>query len=948
EIEAALNEHPAVRQNVVLAREDVPGDKRLVAYIVLAGTEAPDWRTYLKDKLPDYMIPVAFEVLDTLPLTTSGKLDKKRLPPPAQTTAESERNYVAPRTAVEETLANIWAEVLKLDRVGIHDNFFALGGDSIRSIQVKAAAQRVGLEFSLEQLFAHQSVYALAQELKATEPPALIATQTEPFSLVSHEDRSRMPDEVEDAYPLTMLQSGMLFHREYSPDTAIYHDITSIQLRGQLDTQVLKTAIRQLAARHPMLRTAFDLTSFSEPLQLVYRTAGRAAEIPLEEIDLSLLSEPEQNAQLEEWRETQKMRVFDSSQPPLLRFTVHRRSEESLQFTMNCHHVILDGWSVAAMLSELFQLYFISLGKAEPLPAPPSATFRDFVALERKSLESDACADFWMQKLADHSVLKLPRRESMEATAATSLPFLYEVRLTEEVSKGLQTLARIAGVPVRSVLLASHLRVMSLVGGQTDVLTGVVTNCRLEEADGERALGLFLNTVPLRQKLSGGASIDLVRETFASERELLPYRWFPLAEVQRRLGGKPLFETVFNFIHFHVYESVSGFDEMQALSTDSFEQTNHALTASFSLEGASRQVSMALLGDSAQLDEEQIKTIAGYYVRTLELMANAPRQRYESVSLISGEEQRLLAEWNQTAGDYKLDQCLHETIEAQAAATPEAVAVTCEGASLSYRQLNTRANQLARQLPALGVGPDVMVGVMVERSLEMMIGLLAVLKAGGGYVPLDPEQPVERLTVILDDARPPVLLTQQRFQDRVPRRDLKLICLDSEWNTLSNNIENLQSGAAPGNVAYVIYTSGSTGQPKGVTITHEAIGNRLRWMQRRFPLQADDRVLQKTVYSFDASVWELFLPLMTGARVVLAAPGAHRDSGALVAAIQQEEVTVLQMVPSMLAVLVEEAGIVDCVSLRRVFSGGEALAESLQERFYERVSGVDLINLYGP
>src|ERR1043166_5140798 len=603
EIEAVLKQHPAVRQNVVIAREDPSGQKQLVAYIVANGSQVPtttEWRQRLKEKLPDYMIPVAFEILEALPLTANGKLDRKRLPAPTQLSTDLEHTYVAPRTELQETLANIWAEVLKLERAGIHDNFFELGGDSIRSIQVKAAAQRVGVEFSLEQLFANQSVYALARAIEATQPRALLPAQTAPFTLISSEDRSRMPAGIEDAYPLTMLQSGMLFHREYSPETAIYHDLTSFHLRGQLDLPALEKAIKELGVRHPILRTAFDLTSFSEPLQLVYATA----EIPLEQIDLRSLSEAEQAETLKRWFEAQKLRVFDSARPPLLRFTMHRRGDDTLQFTMNCHHAILDGWSVAVMISELFQLYFVARGKTQALSIPPAATFRDFVALEKNALASQDCADYWLQKLSDHVVLKLPPRDDPQPPAAVH-PFLHEVRLSDDVSQGLRRLARRAGAPVKSVLLAAHLRVMSLVGGQRDVLTGVVTNCRLEEADGDRALGLFLNTVPFRQKLNGGDWIDLVRQTFATERELLPHRWFPLAEMQRRLGTGHLFETAFNFIHFHVYESVSRFEEMQPLSADTFEQTNHALTASFSLEVPSLRVNLGLLCDATQLDHAQ-------------------------------------------------------------------------------------------------------------------------------------------------------------------------------------------------------------------------------------------------------------------------------------------------------------------------------------------------------
>jgi amino acid adenylation domain-containing protein len=952
EIEAALNRHPAVRQCVVVAREDASGEKRLVAYVVGAGSESPvvgELRGYLKESLPEYMVPSAFVLMEALPLAANGKLDRKVLLPPEQAQTGPERAFNAPRTLIEETLSNIWAEVLKLDRVGINDNFFELGGDSIRSIQVKALAQKVGLEFSLEQLFEHQTVYELARAIQAAEPGSAPSPKTEPFGLIAEEDRLKMPPEVEDAYPLAMLQAGMLFHREYSPGTAIYHDITSYHLRGQLDMDALRRAVVQLAARHPILRTSFDLTSYSEPLQLVHESAT----IPLEEFDLRGLSDVEQRKALANWTEEQKMRPFDASRPPLMRFTVHRRGEESLQFTMNCHHAILDGWSVAAMVSELFELYFSALGKElHTVAPPPTVAFRDFVALEREALTSPAHGEYWMRKLADSTVLKLPRwRESArEEAEGHAHPFLHEVRLTNEVSNGLWRLARLAGVPVKSVLLSAHMRVMRLLGGQTDVLTGVVTNCRLEASDGERALGLFLNTVPLRQRLSGGRWLDLVRETFATEREMLPHRWFPLAEMQRRLGGQHLFEAVFNFIHFHVYESVSGFAEMESLGAESFEQTNHTLTASFSLEGPTQRVHLGLLCDATQLSEEQAEAIAGYYAKTLEAMASAPEQRYETVSLLSdAERQRMLFEWNQTGGGYDLDNCLHRHVEAQAALTPDAPAVTFEGDTLSYAQLNARANQLARRLQSLGVGPDVTVGVVMERSLEMLTGLLAILKAGGAYLPLDPDNPRERLSLVLKDAAPSLLLTQPHLRGILPDHSAEIVCLDGDWKAFeAEPAENLQSDVRPENLAYIIYTSGSTGRPKGVQITHRAISNRLLWMQHRFPLRSQDVLLQKTVYGFDASVWELFLPLMVGARVVMARPGGHRDSAYLVEEIERSGVTVLQMVPSMLEVLLEERGIEGCKSLRRVYCGGEALSGRLQERFYERMSWGELVNLYGP
>lgn len=631
EIEAVLAQHPAVQETVVMVQATQPSDN-LVAYVVPKTEQTPtrsELRSFLKEKLPEYMMPSAFVLLEALPLTLNGKVDRRVLPVPSTARPELAEAFVAPRTPQEQALAEIWAQVLGLEQVGIYDNFFALGGDSIRSIQVQSQAQEQGLSFSLPQLFQHQTIHQLAQELTSAETSSFITEQVQPFSLICEADRLMVPKDVEDAYPLTMLQMGMLFHSTYTQDSSVFHDIFSFYLRAPLDHQVLQTAIRQLLTRHSTLRTSFNLTHFSEPLQLVHQIV----DVPLQTEDLRHLSVAEQEKAVGAWIESEKKKHFDWTRPPLLRFQVHYRTQETFQFTLSFHHAILDGWSVASMLAELFQHYFFLLGKEiAPIPPQPEVGFRDFVALQQQALRSEECKQFWIHKFSGSSKTRIPRYLS---NSTTSLEIrLHEISVSSEISEGLKRLAQSAKVPLKSVLLAAHLRSISLLCDQSDVLTGISSNGRPETTDGDRILGLFLNTLPFRLKLSGGTWIDLVRETFASEREMLSFRWYPMAQIQRDLGGQHLFETCFNFTHFHVYQQLQQLSDLEVLSAIHFEITDFALLADFSLDVNSSQIRLSLKFNPVEVGEKQAEDICHHYAKTLTAMARDPLESYG----ISGEE----------------------------------------------------------------------------------------------------------------------------------------------------------------------------------------------------------------------------------------------------------------------------------------------------------------------
>jgi amino acid adenylation domain-containing protein len=949
EIEALLNQHPMVQEGVVITNEGNDREKRLIAYVVPPQEQSPtvdELRSFLKEKLPDYMLPATFVMLERLPLTAHGKVDYRALPEPDKARPELAKQYVAPRTRVEKTLAAIWTSALGLEQVGIHDNFFDLGGDSIRSIRIRAEARAAGLDFSMQQLFRYQTISELAQVATSSNIESLPRQKMEAFSLISEADRQRLPAGVEDAYPLTMLQTGMIFHSSYSPSSSTYHNVSSVHLRAPFDESKLKVALQQLASRHAILRTSFDLSTFSEPLQLVHQTV----EMPLRIDDLRHLSGGAQEEAVDTWIEAEREGKFDWTRAPLARFQIHRRTEHTFQFSWAEHHAILDGWSLASMITELFQLY-ISLVKeeAQPVDAAPASTFRDYVALERAALESAEARQFWMDKLSESTATTIPRWPAPHRAEATHQS-LFEVPLSSEVSEGLKQLARSAGVPLKSVLLAAHLRVMKFVSGQPDVLTGVISNGRLEEVDGERALGLFLNALPMRLNMSGGTWLQLVRETFEVEQEMLPFRRFPLAEIQRLRGGQPLFETTFNFVHFYVYQNIGSLPDIQILEEKEFADTNYAFRVTFSLDLSTSRVQLALSYMNSDLSDEQVHAIGGYYANTLTAMVNEPLGRYESASLLSPQEhQQLVLEWNDTAAAYERDECIHRLFEAQVARTPEAPAVRFEEQQLTFDELNRRANQLAHHLRTLGVGPDVLVGLLIGRSIEMIVGMLGVLKAGGAYVPLDPQSPRERLAFMIEDTRMPVLLTVGKLTGALPTQHARVVSLDEDWPEIASAADvNPKTAVRADNLAYIIYTSGSTGRPKGVLIDHRSLVNYVQGIDRRLGLGAEARYALVQPLTVDSSVTVVYPPLITGGCLQVYSQEHSLDARLLSDYFSRDRIDCLKIAPSHLAALHVWPQPERLMPQRCLVIGGESSRYDWVAQLQSLAPDCRILNHYGP
>ncbi|MCB1036050.1 MAG: AMP-binding protein, partial [Acidobacteria bacterium] len=782
EIEAGLLEHPAISEAVVVARKDDLGELRLAAYLVGKDGEVPsagELRRFLQEKLPEAMIPALFTPLPQLPLTANGKVDRSALPAPGVAQVDLDVAYVAPRSAVEEILAAIWAQILGVERVGIDDNFFSLGGDSLRSVRAVALAKERGLYASIEQLFEHQTIRELAPVMRTTEA-ALPPVQTRPFSLISEADRALLPEDVEDAYPLTTMQAGMLYHMQLNPDKPAYHNVNTWHLRAPFEREVFLEAVKRVVAHHAVLRTYFDVVNYSEPLQLVCREA----ELPVTFVDLRDLDPESQRAALDEFWERECREVFDISRAPFLRFHIHRRTDETFQFTLTESHAVVDGWSTSSTLAEVFELFLTLVKKKTPrIRRPLASSFREFVAMERQAHDSEESRRYWTDKLQGATSTRLLRWPGYpQSDLDTDYKKIY-IDFRPEVVEGVRRVSHSVAVPLKTALLASHLKVMSLVSGSPEVLTGIITNGRPEQLDGDRIRGLFLNTVPVRVKLPAGSWTDLIRGTFDCEREMMPHRRYPISAMQKSWGRQPIFETTFNYLNFHSVEALLRSGELEVLEDDEkdFSFTNFTLDVNYFLSPATSNVRLTLEYDAKQIADPQALRLLGYFDRVLEAMAlDNLAPHYGSSLLSAGERHLQQVEWNDTATPMPSEKSVAWQIAERAAATPEATAVMGGGEELSYGELHRRSNRLAHYLRSRGVGPESLVGLCVGRTVDMVVALLGVLKSGAAYLPLDPSYPEGRLRHMLEDGGVELVLSQETFRSRLPADGAEIVLLDAD------------------------------------------------------------------------------------------------------------------------------------------------------------------------
>ncbi|HEX9936150.1 MAG TPA: condensation domain-containing protein, partial [Longimicrobium sp.] len=833
EVEAAIAAYPGVREARVMMREDQPGDKRLVAYVV-GGVELDGLRAHLRGSLPEYMVPQAIVALDRLPVNANGKVDRKALPVPEY--AAGADRYVAPRTPVEEVLAEIWAEVLRLERVGVEESFFDLGGHSLLGTRVVSRVRGVfGVELPLRALFERPTVAELAgrvEEMRRAGLPVLPPV---------------VPTERTGALPLSFAQERLWFIDRLEPGSAVYNIPMARRLVGALDEAVLERSLGEIVRRHEALRTVFAEVDGS-PVQVIAPFAGFA--LPVE--DLSELGEADREAAVRRRAGEEAGRAFDLAAGPLFRAALLRLGAEEHVLLLSMHHSVSDGWSMGVLWRELSALYAAYReGRESPLPEL-AVQYADYAVWQREQLAGevlDRQLSYWRERLANApALLELPTdhpRPPAQTHRGASVP----VELSLELLERLQRLGRSEGATLYLTLLSAFGVLLSKYSGSDDVVVGSPIAGRTR-AEVEELIGFFINTLVLRTDLSGDPSfrevLGRVREATlgAYEHQEVPFEKL-VAELQpeRSLSHSPLFQVLFALQNVEGGGSaLPGLEASGAGPAVEIAKFDLSLTLWTTVHGL-----RGVLNYSTDLFERgTAERMLGHLARVLEQVAADADVRLSRLKLLGKAERALVLEaWNGTAAAVPADRCLHELFEAQAARTPDATALVFEGEPLSYAELNARANRLAHHLRSLGVGPDARVGLCVERSLEMMVGLLAVLKAGGAYVPLDPAYPADRVAYMLADSGPAVVLSQRRLRDRIGSTGAPVLELDEAEPAWSDRpATNPERGTlTPEHLAYVIYTSGSTGRPKGVGVPHRAVINALSWMQELSGLGADDVVL---------------------------------------------------------------------------------------------------------
>jgi amino acid adenylation domain-containing protein len=1040
EIEAVLVQHPDVQEAVVLAREDEPGEPRLVAYVVsdliptripyqaeclvkyedqivplqtadictagallegrmsfekgkeislhvqLPGESKPCWlkgrvaysrastagidfkltpdeqvmmangvryelenkgfleflhyslrdklRNALSDKLPDYMVPSDFVLLMSLPLTPNGKIDRRAL---SQLSIKRfqlpDNRFVAPKRSTEALLAGIWASVLGVERVGVHDNFFELGGHSLLISKVISRLQEtLKVELPMLSLFDSPTIAELAQHLETSlrqKPNLQQAPAIQPISRQQN-------------LPLSYFQEQLWFLAQLNPNVPVYNESASIHINSTLNVSALENSLNEILKRHEALRTNFVSVS-GQPVQMIMRPP--TFKLPV--VDIRNLPLEQRQVKARQLATEEAKRIFDLTQDILWRAILVRLSEGQYRLFLTLHHIIIDGVSLAIFLTELAVLYkAFFTGQPSPLPELP-IQYADFASWQRQHLSAeivDSQLSYWKTRLGDSlPVLQLLTDHPRPVTPTFRGAKQYLV-LSKNLTEELKTLSQQQGVTLFMTLLAAFKTLLYRYTGQDDIVVGTVAAVR-NRPELEPLMGYLLNTLVLRTSVSGRPTFQQflarVRDVTlgAMAHKDLPFEKLVEAVLSSRdIGQNPLFQVAFS-----LDPSMPEIELGWTLTQSDIDNG----TAKFELYLGLEEKPEGLIGRieyrTDLFDAPTIERMIGHFQTLLEGIVANPLERISELPLLTETERhQLLVDWNDTQTDYPKDKCLHQLFEEQVEQTPNHVAVVFEDQQLTYRELNRKANQLAHYLQTLGVKPEVLVGIGVERSIAMVIGLLGILKAGGAYLPLDPAYPKARLAFMLEEAQVPVLLTQSSLKQKLPETKAQIVCLDVEAKTLSQFAqENVVSGVAPENLAYVIYTSGSTGNPKGVAIEHRNVVALLKWSKTIFTLEPVSGTLVSTSLNFDVSVFELFVPLSRGGKLILV-----ENILSLSRLSETAGVIMVNTVPSAMKELLKIKGIP--ASVRVINLAGEPFSTQLVQELYQLSSLQQVFNIYGP
>ncbi len=937
EVESALAQHPNVQQTVVTAREDSPGNQRLVAYIVPHQQPSPtidQLRRFLKQQLPSSMVPTAFVMLEAMPKTPNGKVDRRALPVP-ELSREHSATFAPVRTPIEEMLALIWADVLGVELVGVLDNFFTLGGHSLLATQVISRVRTtMSVELPLRSLFEAPTIADLAQYVGQWQRSAKQLSAP-----------PRIPKAPDTPSPLSFAQQRLWFLDKLQPDSANYNIPLAVRLQGDLKLTALENSLNEIIKRHSALRTNFT-TLDGQPIQIIHPERC----LTLTVVDLRA---SETELEIERLLTVQAQRPFDLTNELLVRASLLLLAETEQILLLCMHHIVADAWSIGVLMQELAALYSAECNDLpSPLPELP-IQYADFAVWQRQWLQGEVLESqlaYWQQQLnGAPTYLSLPT--DRPRTAIQSLRGAYQsFTLSHQLTEALTLLSRREGVTLFMTLLAAFGTLLYRYTGQQDILIGSPIANR-NHAQIEGLIGLFVNTLVLRTDFSGYPNfrelLKRVREVAlqAYAHQDLPFELLVEAlQPERDLRHTPLFQVMFVFQNAPTLAM-----EFQGLNLTPLPV--ESLTAKFDLTLSLENTDQGLLGEleynTDLFDADTITRMVGHFQTLLAGIVTHQEQQVCELPLLTEQERyQLLVEWNHTQTNYPHETCIHQLFEAQVERNPDAVAVVFYDQQLTYGELNARANKIAHYLRSLGVGPGVRVGIYVERSLLMAIALLGILKAGAAYVPLDSAYPQERLSFMLEDASVSVLLTQQQWVEKSKHR-VQVVSLDTDWEVISReNQENPNTCVTSDDLAYVIYTSGSTGKPKGVAVPHRAV-IRLLYNTNYIKLEPNDKVAQASNASFDAATFEIWGALLHGAQLVVMTKDVVLSPRYFAAYIQKYEISVLFLTTALFNEMARVVPQAFC-SVRHLLFGGEAVDPRCVLEVLRNGSPQRLLHVYGP
>ena len=926
---------------------------------------------YVREKLPDYMTPAAVIVLEEMPLTRNGKVDREALPRPEEAKRQASVEESRRHNVYEEIISAIWKDVLKVEQVGVGDNFFEIGGHSLLATKVISRVRDAfKVEIGVRSIFEHATVEGFARRVEESIT-AGGKDEAPPLVRVSREG----------TLPLSFAQQRLWFLDQLTPNNPFYNCPGAVRLEGGLNLRALESAINEIVRRHEVLRTRFEVVG-GAPTQVIDEWGPRKLQVE----DLKSLGREERDKEARRIVREDAMKGFDLNRGPLIRVKALELEEEDHVLLYTMHHIVSDAWSMEVLAREVSTLYQAMIeGKESPLPEL-EIQYADYAVWQRKYLAGEILkgeVGYWKEKLKDAAVLELPTDHARPA-APSYRGGIERVEISKESSEGVRRLSQREGATLFMALMAAFKVVLMRYSGKEDISVGTpIANRTRREIEG--LIGFFINTQVMRTDLGGNPSF---RELIKREREVAlgayGHQIAPFEKLveeinpERDLSRSPLFQVMMTMQN--TGREGMGFSGLKVGSVGEERAEEEIGVAKFDLtmvlSDASEGIGGVLEYSHDLYDRETVRRMARHYEQVVNEVVGDAERRLREIELLSGAERRqIIEEWNQTGMPYPQDRCIHELFEHRAETTPEAVALICDDRLLTYAELNSRANQLAHYLRGLAGGPETLVGICMERGLEMVIGLLGILKAGGAYVPIDPAYPSERIALMLEDAEVKALLTEQRYLDILPGTNAQVVTMDADWRLIgTGGKENLPRIATAENLAYVIYTSGSTGRPKGVSAPHQQVVNFFTAMDADLAPVPAAVWLAVTSISFDISVLELLWTLTRGFQVVIRRerrsarppgepgggsteieralrPGESSANGedlSIAEQIIKHRASHLQCTPSMAKILRAEMGSVNSLnSLCKIMIGGEAfpigLAEALKPLATARIH-----NMYGP